>query len=1063
VRFGVLGPVEIRDAGGRSLALGGPQQRSLLAVLLLNSNRVVSVDQLVVHLWGGRPPATARALVQGCVAELRRALRTASARDRLRTEPPGYHLTTRPGELDLHRFEELSRAAGAAGAAGTPAGLERAAAVLAEALSLWRGPALDGVHLDSLRGEVTRLEERRLAVLERRIDIDLRRGRQSDLIGELEVLVKADPLRERWWAQLMLALYRADRRADALDAFHRLRQTLVTQLGVEPDTTVQRVHRAILAGDDALTDYLRAHGVRPAAAPGPPAGARPPGRHPGLAVAGPEPPLLERERELAGLARALREAADGAGGLVFIHGEAGIGKSSLVHALRRRLPPQARLLIGRCDDLRTPRTLGPLRDLAGDVGAELARALAGDDRDAILAAMRTELHRTGHPTVLVVEDVHWADEATVDVMRYLSRRIADVPVLLVLTYRDEDLGREHPLRHLLGQAAGTPRLRRFPLRRLSERAVHELAAAGPLDARRLFELTDGNPFFVTELLAAGADERVPSTVVDAVLSRVRRLDPRTQHALEQLAMVPSAVERWLVEALLPPGLDVLLEAEERGLLAVAPLSVTFRHELVRDAIRGAVPVARQVELNRRVLLALLDHDGVDLSRILHHAARAGDVDVIVDYGPTAAREAAVAGAHREAAAHYRLVLRHRDRFPPDDLVGLLEAYAVECSTTGAAQEAVDAQVDAVALRRAGGGPGPLGAALRALSRMHWRNGDHRASARTVAEAVAVLEHTGDTRRLAAALAHQAGVYMVSDSYADSVRVGERAIALARRAGDAVALAEALCSVGVARWLLGEEAGRAELEESLRVAESAGAVETALRTHTNFTWELLDRFLLADAARHLAAARPLAERAQHVYYATFLDLLQARVLLAEGSLTKAIAAARRLLEAGPGERCQALIVMGRAKVRRGEPGGEQALERAWRLARELDALQHRAPVAAARAEAAWLRGDPAGVPAALTPVLDDVRHRGVFPVQAEFAYWLTKTGQSEAPVLADDPYGLLVAGRWREAARFWHAAGCRYEYATALAESPDPEDRRRAVAELTALGATPLARRLVPAR
>jgi energy-coupling factor transporter ATP-binding protein EcfA2 len=435
-------------------------------------------------------------------------------------------------------------------------------------------------------------------------------------------------------------------------------------------------------------------------------------------------------RELSELAQAAREAAAGEGGLVLVSGEAGIGKSSLVRALRGLLPAQARLLVGHCDDLGTPRTLGPFRDLVGQVGAELTRALAeGGERDAMLAALRAELDWAGHPTILVVEDVHWADEATLDVLGYLARRIAELPAVLVLTYRDDELTREHPLQQLLGQASAAGRVRRLPLRRLSEDAVRWLSAASRVDADEVFAMTSGNPFFVTEVLAAGDGDRVPSTVTDAVLARVRRLDPATQDALEQLATVPSVVERWLVDALVAGGLAALVAAEERGLLTVSPASVAFRHELARRAVADSVAVARRVALHRRVLQALVGRGDADLSRIVHHAAQAGDTDAIVGYGPAAARDAAGAGAHREAAAHYRLVVRHRERFAPAELAELLEGYAVECYTVGAT-EAPIVESEAVELRRSLGDQRALGTDLRWLSRMQYWAGDRAAAERS---------------------------------------------------------------------------------------------------------------------------------------------------------------------------------------------------------------------------------------------------------------------------------------------------------------------------------------------
>src|SRR5262249_1201891 len=210
---------------------------------------------------------------------------------------------------------------------------------------------------------------------------------------------------------------------------------------------------------------------------------------------------------------------------------------------------------------------------------------AGSDRDRVLAALRAELDWPEHPTVLVIEDVHWADDATLDALRYLIRRIADLPAVLVLTYRDDELSREHPLHGLLGQASRSDQVLRLPLRRLSEQAVLQLSEGSTVDAHDLFALTSGNPFFVHELLASAQGERVPPTVADAVLARVRSLDSTTQDVLEQLAVVPSALERWLADALVAgAGGDIvaaLAGAGEHGLLTVSTRKIAFRHELTR--------------------------------------------------------------------------------------------------------------------------------------------------------------------------------------------------------------------------------------------------------------------------------------------------------------------------------------------------------------------------------------------------------------------------------------------------------------------------------------------------
>jgi predicted ATPase len=438
--------------------------------------------------------------------------------------------------------------------------------------------------------------------------------------------------------------------------------------------------------------------------------------------------ILERDAEFSVLADAVRAAASGDGSAVLVFGEAGIGKSSLVEAVRAQLPAEGRFLVGYCDDLATPRTLGPFRDLVGSVGAEFSRAVTdGSDRDRVLAALRAELDWAGHPAVLVIEDIHWADDATVDALRYLIRRIADLPAVLILTYRDDELGRGQALAGLLGLASRSGRIRHLPLRRLSQQAVRQLSAGMGVDAADLFALTSGNPFFVHELLASAQGEHVPRTIVDAVLARVRRLDPAVQDLLEQLAVVPFPLERWLVDALgpgsVPARVAALAAAEQCGLLTISTRKVAFQHELIRRAIVSSVPSARLMALNQHVLAALVGRDGSDVSQIVHHAAQAGDEDAIVRYGPAAARDAARAGAHREAVAHFSLVLEHAGRFTTAERAELFEQYAIECYTIGAAERAAGAQRQAVDLNRSRGNLRVLGSSLRWLSRMQWWAGN----------------------------------------------------------------------------------------------------------------------------------------------------------------------------------------------------------------------------------------------------------------------------------------------------------------------------------------------------
>jgi DNA-binding CsgD family transcriptional regulator/tetratricopeptide (TPR) repeat protein len=718
------------------------------------------------------------------------------------------------------------------------------------------------------------------------------------------------------------------------------------------------------------------------------------------------------------------------------------------------------MLVGYCDDLATPRTLGPFRDLVGSVGTELSTAVTdGSERDRVHAALRAELAWPEHPTVLVIEDVHWADDATLDALRYLIRRIADLPAVLVLTYRDDELDREHPLHGLLGQASRSDRVRHLPLRRLSQQAVRRLSAGSSVDAHDLFTLTSGNPFFVHELLASAQGQRVPPTITDAVLARVRGLDPSTQDVLEQLAVVPSALERWLVDALAPgtgPGaVAALAAAEERGLLTVSTRKIAFRHELTRRAIADSVPAARLIALNQRVLAALIDHDGSDVSRIVHHAAQAGDQDAIIRYGPAAARDAARAGAHREAVAHFGLVLEHEGRFTPRQRAELLAQYAIECYTIGAIDKAVQAERRAVDLHRSLGDQRQLGACLRWLSRMSWMAGDRTSAEQAGREAISVLEQAGDSRLLALALSNESQLCMLAHHLAESIAYGERAVALAREAGDAATTAHALTNIGYSQWMLGDPAGQPTLDEALRVALEAGDVEDACRAYVNLAWQLLNWFRLEEAERYLTAAMKLAEESEFFGILSYMQVGRARLDFARGSWDEALRVAEPAVDAFLPARCAALVVLGRVHARRGQPQAARLLSSAWKLAVQIDELQRLGPAAAARAEDAWLRGDHAQVRDIATPVYEQARRLGDRVYQAELGYWLTKAGQP-AETASDHPYAAQAAGRWREAAVAWEAAGCPYEHAAALAESPEPDDLLTSLGILDELGATPLA-------
>ena len=550
--------------------------------------------------------------------------------------------------------------------------------------------------------------------------------------------------------------------------------------------------------------------------------------------------------------------------------------------------------------------------------------------------------------------MHWADEATLDVLRYLVRRAGRLPLVLVLTYRDDELGADHPLRPLLGLAARAERVRRLRLARLSVAAVRRLSAAAGVDADEVFAVTAGNPYFVAEVLAAGDAAAVPLTITDAVQARVARLDPAALEVLERLAVIPSTVQRWLVEALVPAGPAALAPAEQRGLLTVTPSRVSFRHELARRAVVDSMPAARRVAANRLVLAALLAQPGIEVSRVVHHAAAAGDRDAILHYGPIAAREASAAGAHREAAAHLRLVLDQHPALDPPAEAELWESLAIECYTIDApAAEALAAGRRAVELRR-GGDPRALGASLRWLSRICWWAGDRNEADAAADEAVAVLGSGGDDHLLAIALSNKAQLHALAGRDAEAAVFAERAIALGK--DRPAILSHALNNLGIVVHRSDRVRGQSLLEESLQVALAADEPEHACRAYVNLISHDLEDLRLDDARRRLGEGIEFAERSEFLMFSRHLQALLGALHFATANWDEVGPATAYALDGSQLIRCHALAVMGRTRLRRGEPGAVEMLHEAWPIAVSLRECQWIAPVAAALAEAAMLAGD-----------------------------------------------------------------------------------------------------------
>ncbi|HUP45334.1 MAG TPA: AAA family ATPase [Thermoanaerobaculia bacterium] len=761
--------------------------------------------------------------------------------------------------------------------------------------------------------------------------------------------------------------------------------------------------------------------------------------------------LLEREGELAAFERLLRGAGAGRGALVSISGEAGAGKTTLVEEYARRSDPDARVLWSACEALTTPRPLGPLHDLARQVRGDLSEALrSGAHRSVLFATAMDELTRI-RPTIVIIEDVHWADDATLDLIKFLGRRIARASMLLLLTWRDSEVEAAHPLRATLADIP-VAHLTRIALRPFTKETVARLAAAaGRDDAATLFSLTAGNPFYLTEVLVHG-QEPVPESVRDAIQARVLRLPPESRRIVELASVVPGHVEEWLLEALASSG-EAVEACCASGILVRGRGALQFRHELARLAIEQNLDTVHRAALHRDVLQAL--EESVEPARLAHHAAAAGDADAAFRHSLAAAERAAALRAHRAAAEHYEMALRYGRRIAPRQRADLLERFADEMQIIGRIEEGAEAVRTALEIWKREGDPLRAGRATRISSRYAWlrrRRGEAEALAD---EAIAMLEALPPGPELAMAYSTRSQLEMLDDNCEAAIAIGNRAIELAERFETREILIHALCNVGAAEMVIGfADEGRSKLRRSAVLALEDGFDEHACRV-----WACL---ISTEAkCRRFEEARTVWEQALPFCAQRDLDpwlhyILgwKAQVLLDFGRWDEAAADAASIL-ARPGAstvfEVVALFVTARLAVRRCASEAKDLLLRSRDVALEMDEVQRLIPYAAARLEHVWLHGGEHD----LSDVEQIYRRAIERPnpwYAGEMAWLLWRVGRVDNPPdICAEPYALAIRGEWRRAAATWEEIGCPWEQALTLFDG-DAESRQKGIAILERIGA-----------
>jgi DNA-binding SARP family transcriptional activator len=811
MEFRILGPLEVLSEG-HVLELGRQKQRALLAVLLLHANEVVSSDRLIEAIWEERPPETAAKAVQVYVSQLRKLI----GKERLQTKAPGYLLRVEPDELDSERFRRL-------GEDGK----------LREALALWRGPPLAEFGYQRFaQVEIARLEELRLACLEERIEHDLADGRHAELVGELESLTAEHPLRERLRGQLMLAMYRSGRQAEALDAYQEARDALVEELGIEPSRELRERHQAILNQDPALDLTASA------------------GRETTTAGA-----FVGREAELEELMAGLDDAFAGRGRLFLLVGEPGIGKSRLADELSFQARARgARVLVGRCWEAGGAPAYWPwvqsMRLYVRETPPELLRPQLGAGA-AALATLLPELHElfpdVGEPLelesesarfrlfeaasdflkriaqtcplVLVLDDLHAADEPSLLLLRFLARELGAGRMLVVGACRNVDptpthaltaalteLGRERVARTLALHGLSADDVRRFMELVSGEEPSDELVAT-------IHEDTEGNPLFVGEIVRLLATEghldeaharrlTIPQSVRDVIARRLGHLSGECnrvlvlacvlgrEFSLAALARMAGISENQLLETLDEPM--------EAGVVADLPGSAArlrFAHVLIRDTLYESLTTARRVRLHRLAVEALEETTGTDFAELAYHSIAGSDFERAHAYATQAGDRALALLAYEEAARLYETALEALELTAPDreeERCDLLLALADAQFRAGESSAARATFLDAAAIARRLGLVRRLArAAIGYGGRIVWaRSSRDDRLVPLLEEALAALGDSDAELRIML-LSRLAGALRDEPSRRRRDALSNEAVDLARRTGEPAALAYAL--------------------------------------------------------------------------------------------------------------------------------------------------------------------------------------------------------------------------------------------------------------------------------
>ncbi|MGB3246066.1 MAG: AAA family ATPase [Sulfitobacter sp.] len=751
--------------------------------------------------------------------------------------------------------------------------------------------------------------------------------------------------------------------------------------------------------------------------------------------------MKDRDHALASIEAAVAEVAASGGRAVLVQGEAGIGKTTLIRNALRALPGAQISATAMCDPLHTPRPLGPVRDLARILFQRPAEA---HDEHQIFDDFLRLLQSLPGPTILVIEDLHWADQSTLDWLKFVGRRISQLPILIIGSFRSDEVDARHPLRNALN-AFPPARRENLILTPLSIAAVTDMAAGSDLSGAHIHEITGGNPFFVTEILNAKGDgANLPDSVADAVNVRLNILTPAELRFIETVACCPVRIPYDTIRMMDLGDVPTMCDAAiTRQILVPDGSDFRFRHELTRRAAYARMQPAAKREAHSLFLSSLLEdglpEDQIDL--VLHHAQGAHRRDLVLRYAPQAADTAAALGAHREAAQYLGAVMQVLEGQSPRFAADICERWAYEAGLALAIDEdVIAARERAVTLWREVGDAEREGENLRWLSRLHWYRGESDIAKRYIHQAIDVLEGDDVAAARAKAYGLRAQFHMLQDQMDEAQIWGQRAYDLAVAGDDHEIIAHALNTIGTARMFRGDRGGEEKLRESLAVSLKHGLDEQAARVYTNLS-ECLVEFRALDSAAELLDEGIAFDTTHDLDSWTYYLVGRKAQLSFERDLyDEALDIAEDVLARDNQTvlmRMPAMIIKARAKLRLGHENAADCLLDAVTAAEKIDEPQYLVTVRIAQLEAAVL-GDDRATGADIIADLADLSADQLSPrKRGELMFWaklLDIMPDWDCDPDLPDGFRLSMTDAWPHAVKAFEAEKSTYLQAWALVKT-----------------------------